>query len=61
MVFFFLFYTFLPSSGEHIFWSIAAFFALDDVIHLSYFPSLIPPKLQIFGPFSDWKITTENA
>jgi len=29
--FFFLFILFLPSSGEHIFGSIAAFFALDDV------------------------------
>ena len=29
--YFFLFLLFLPSSGEHIFGSIAAFFALDDV------------------------------
>ena len=29
--FFFLFIRFLPSSGEHIFGSIAAFFALDDL------------------------------
>jgi len=31
-VIFFFFLLFLPSSGEHIFGSIAAFFAVDDVI-----------------------------
>jgi len=55
----------LPSSGEHIFGSIAAFFALDDGflwglisykglnIHLSYFSPLISQKPKILGPFSD--------
>jgi len=64
--YFFLFLLFLPSSGEHIFGSIAAFFALDDVFQRGRFPRgvttfifhifpSIALKPQTLGPFSDLK------